>query len=63
MNFEVYEDKVGEWRFRLKSKNGKIIAVGEGYKRKSSAFKVIDKIIKGILVNGQNITIKEVYKK
>ena len=34
--FEVYTDKAGEFRFRLKAKNGEIIAVGEGYKTKAS---------------------------
>ena len=29
--FEVYKDKQGEFRFRLKAKNGQIIAVSEGY--------------------------------
>ena len=29
--FEVYKDKAGECRFRLKSRNGQIIAVSEGY--------------------------------
>ncbi len=29
--FEVYKDKKGEFRFRLKASNGQIIAVGEGY--------------------------------
>ena len=29
--FEVYQDKKGEFRFRLKARNGQIIAVGEGY--------------------------------
>lgn len=29
--FEVYNDKAGEFRFRLKAKNGQIIAVSEGY--------------------------------
>ncbi|MBQ3274350.1 MAG: YegP family protein [Christensenellaceae bacterium] len=29
--FEVYKDKKGEFRFRLKAKNGQIIAVSEGY--------------------------------
>ena len=33
-SFEVYKDKKGEFRFRLRSSNGKIIAVGEGYKEK-----------------------------
>lgn len=30
--FEVYRDKAGEFRFRLKATNGQIIATGEGYK-------------------------------
>ncbi len=29
--FEIYADKGGEFRFRLKAKNGQIIAVSEGY--------------------------------
>ena len=29
--FELYQDKGGEFRFRLRSRNGKIIAVSEGY--------------------------------
>ena len=34
--FEVYADKVGEFRFRLKATNGQVIAVSEGYKAKAS---------------------------
>ena len=29
--FEIYADKAGEFRFRLKARNGQIIAVSEGY--------------------------------
>lgn len=29
--FEIYTDKAGEFRFRLKAKNGQIIATSEGY--------------------------------
>lgn len=42
--FEVYTDKAGEFRFRLKAKNGGIIAVGEGYKTKASCLNGIDSI-------------------
>lgn len=35
--FELYKDKAGEFRFRLKAGNGEIILVGEGYKQKTSA--------------------------
>ncbi len=34
--FEIYTDKAGEYRFRLKATNGQIIAVSEGYKAKAS---------------------------
>ena len=30
--FELYKDKAGEFRFRLKATNGQIIATSEGYK-------------------------------
>lgn len=31
---EVYEDASGEWRWRLKSSNGRVVATsGEGYTR------------------------------
>ncbi len=29
--FEMYVDKAGQYRFRLKARNGKVIAVSEGY--------------------------------
>ena len=34
--FEMYVDKAGEFRFRLKATNGQIIAVSEGYKTMAS---------------------------
>lgn len=37
--FEVYEDKAGEFRFRLKAGNGEVVAVGEAYESKSAAVK------------------------
>ena len=44
--FEVYEDKAGEFRFRLKAKNGQIIAVSEGYKAKASCMNGIESVKK-----------------
>lgn len=35
--FEVYKDKAGEFRFRLKASNGQTILTSEGYKGKSGA--------------------------
>lgn len=34
--FEMYLDKAGEYRFRLKARNGEIIAVSDGYKTRES---------------------------
>ena len=34
--FEVYKDKSGGWRWRLKAVNNQIIASSEGYKDKTS---------------------------
>lgn len=44
--FEVYTDKAGEFRFRLKAKNGQIIATSEGYKKKASCLNGIESIKK-----------------
>ncbi len=44
--FEIYADKRGEFRFRLKAANGQIIAIGEGYKAKASCLNGIASIIK-----------------
>ena len=40
--FELYKDKAGEFRFRLKAGNGETILASEGYKQKSSAMNGID---------------------
>lgn len=42
--FEVYTDKAGEFRFRLKARNGEIIAVSEGYKAKASCLNGVDSV-------------------
>ena len=42
--YEVYVDKAGEFRFRLKASNGEIIATGEGYKAKKSCLNGIASI-------------------
>lgn len=37
--FEVYEDKGGKFRFRLKASNGQVVAVGEAYETRAAAKK------------------------
>lgn len=44
--FEVYSDKAGEFRFRLKAINGQAIATGEGYKAKAGCMNGIESVKK-----------------
>ncbi len=44
--FEMYVDKAGEFRFRLKAKNGEIIATSEGYKAKAGCENGIESVKK-----------------
>ena len=49
--FELYTDKAGEYRFRLKAGNGEIILASEGYKQKASALNGIDSVKKNSAVD------------
>ena len=42
--FEVYKDKAGEYRFRLKAGNGETVLVSEGYSAKSGAMNGIESV-------------------
>lgn len=44
--FEIYLDKAGEYRFRLRASNGENILASEGYKAKSSCKKGIDSVVR-----------------
>ena len=44
--FEMYEDKGGEFRFRLNARNGENILASEGYKSKASCKNGINSVIK-----------------
>ena len=45
MKYCTYKDAAGEWRWRLKAENGKIIAdSGEGYKNKQDCLDAIGKV-------------------
>ncbi|HMC66419.1 MAG TPA: DUF1508 domain-containing protein [Gemmataceae bacterium] len=47
MLFEIYKDQAGEYRWRLKAANGKIIAVpADAYKSKSAAKEAVENIRK-----------------
>ena len=53
--FQVYTDKAGEYRFRLTSKNGQVIAVSEGYKALASCLNGVESVRK----NAPDATIVE----
>lgn len=42
--FELYRDKAGEFRFRLKASNGEILLSSEGYKERSGALNGIQSV-------------------
>ena len=44
--FEVYKDKVGAFRFRLKDTNGQVIVTVGGYETKASAIEGIESVQK-----------------
>lgn len=44
--FELYADRAGQYRFRLKAPNGRIIAVSEGYGSKAACENGIDSVRK-----------------
>lgn len=51
--FECYKDKSGEFRFRLKARNGKTLLSSEGYKSKSAAVNGIKAVKKNAEVPGR----------
>ncbi len=42
--FEVYKDKSGGYRFRLKAGNGEVIASSESYTTKAAALNGVDSV-------------------
>ena len=44
--FQLYQDKSGAFRFRLKSRNGQVVAVSEGYSTKAACENGIESVQK-----------------
>ena len=42
--FELYQDKAGQFRFRLKARNGKIVGISEGYTGKAGCLGGIESV-------------------
>lgn len=51
--FEIYTDKAGEFRFRLKAGNGEVILASEGYKQRASAENGIESVRKNAPDDGR----------
>lgn len=56
--FEVYKDKAGKFRYRLKAGNGQIILTGEAYNSKDACLAGVESVKK----NSQKDTAFEVYE-
>ena len=60
-NFELYLDKIGEWRWRAK-RSGRIVADGgEGYKKKAGALRSLQRFCNSVR-NTSTISLTEVKK-
>lgn len=51
--FEIFKDKAGEFRFRLKAGNGQVILASEGYKAKASCKNGIESVRKNSQMDGR----------
>ena len=45
MGFEIYQDKAGEWRWRLRASNGNLVAITEeGYVSKENVIRALESV-------------------
>ena len=58
-SFEIYKDVAGEFRFRLRAPNGKIVAVGEGYDTKASCVDGVNALKEYSIATVKDLTIGE----
>jgi uncharacterized protein YegP (UPF0339 family) len=56
--FEVYKDKAGKFRYRLKAANGQVILTGEGYNSKTACLMGVESVKK----NSQRESAFEVFQ-
>lgn len=47
--FELFQDKAGEYRFRLKARNGQVVAVSENYTTKAACEDGIESVRKNAI--------------
>jgi uncharacterized protein YegP (UPF0339 family) len=60
MGFEVYQDRAGEWRWRLRAKNGQIVANGgEAFASKGNVLRSIKAVRKAVARAGDPVVVDE----
>lgn len=53
MGYEIYQDKSGEWRWRLRSSNGQLVANGgEGFASRSNVIRALESVRKNAQAEG-----------
>ena len=53
MGYEIYQDKSGEWRWRLRASNGQLVATGgEGFASKSNVIRALESVRKNAQSEG-----------
>lgn len=45
MTPEIYQDRAGQWRYRFRARNGRILVWSEGYTRKASARRAVENFL------------------
>jgi hypothetical protein len=45
---EIYQDRIDQWRFRIKAANHKILASSEGYNQKESCINGIRSLLENV---------------
>ena len=59
--FEVFKGQDGDFRFRLKAANGKVVAQGQGYKSKDACLKGIESIKKNAKAFWTDYTLRRAF--
>jgi len=59
---EIFQDRIDQWRFRIKAANHKILASSEGYNQKESCINGIRSLLENVGVDKitRNLLIKSI---
>jgi uncharacterized protein len=58
MGFEIYQDKAGEWRWRLRAPNGLVVANGgQKFASKQNAIRALDAVRKNVAESTEHVEV------